>query len=177
MLLKKPIMFVLSLTIATIAIFNCPMIFATPAEDSDITTGITALLISENDIPSNSISVSTKDRIVTLKGTVDTALQAHKAIEIASSVNGVIDVVDSQLKLKGSQSLIADSLITAKVKGKIRYLYTSEKIADGYDLHVETTDHVVHIFGKVAREADLDTVVAAAKEVKGVKSVKTNIKV
>jgi len=177
MLLKKPIMFVLSLTIATIAIFNCPMIFATPAEDSDITTGITALLISENDIPSNSISVSTKDRIVTLKGTVDTALQAHKAIEIASSVNGVIDVVDTQLKLKGSQSLIADSLITAKVKGKIRYLYTSEKIADGYDLHVETTDHVVHIFGKVAREADLDTLVAAAKEVKGVKSVKTNIKV
>ena len=70
----------------------------------------------------NSISVSTKDRIVTLKGTVDTALQAHKAIEIASSVNGVIDVVDTQLKLKGSQSLIADSLITAKVKGKIRYL-------------------------------------------------------
>ena len=135
------------------------------------------LLISENDIPSNSISVSTKDRIVTLKGTVDTALQVHKAIEIASSVNGVIDVVDTQLKLKGSQSLIADSLITAKVKGKIRYLYTSEKIADGYDLHVETTDHVVHIFGKVAREADLDTVVAAAKEVKGVKSVKTNIKV
>ena len=73
--------------------------------------------------------------------------------------------------------LIADSLITAKVKGKIRYLYTSEKIANGYDLHVETTDKVVHIFGKVAREADLGTIVAAAKEVKGVKSVKTNIKV
>ena len=177
MSLKKSNIFFISLTIATVATFNCPMIFATPAEDSDITTGITALLISENDIPSNSISVSTKDRIVTLKGTVDTALQAHKAIEIASSVNGVIDVVDTQLKLKGSQSLIADSLITAKVKGKIRYLYTSEKIVDGYDLHVETTDLVVHIFVKVAREADLDTVVAAAKEVKGVKSVKTNIKV
>jgi len=177
MSLKKPIMFVLSLIIATISIFNSSMIFATPAEDSDITTGITALLISENDIPSNSISVSTKDRVVILKGTVDTALQAHKAIEIASSVNGVIDVVDTQLKLKGSQSLVADSLITAKVKGKIRYLYTSEKIVNGYDLHVETTDQVVHIFGRVAREADLGTIVAAAKEVKGVKSVKTNIKV
>ena len=51
MSLKKPIMFVLSLIIATISIFNSSMVFATPAEDSDITTGITALLISENDIP------------------------------------------------------------------------------------------------------------------------------
>ena len=71
---------------------------------------------------------------------------------------------------------MADALITAKVKGKIRHLYATRKIAHGYELHVETTDQVVHILGSVVRAADLDTVVAAAKEVKGVKSVKTNIK-
>ena len=177
MLLKKLVMFFISLVIASVTIFNCSKILATPAEDEDIAVSIKALLISENDIPSNSISISTKDGVVSLKGTLDTALQAHKAVEIASSVHGVIDVVDTQLKIKGSQSLLADALITAKVKGKIRHLYTNGKIANGYDLHVETTDKVVHIFGKVTREADIDTVVAAAKEVKKVKSVKTNMKV
>ena len=177
MLLKKSVMFFISVIIASVTLFNCSKALASAAEDSDITASIKALLISENNIPSNSINVSTKDGVVTLKGTLDTALQAHKAVEIASSVHGVIDVVDTQLKIKGSQSLLADALITSKVKGKIRHLYTNGKIANGYDLHVETTDKVVHIFGKVTREADIDTVVAAAKEVKKVKSVKTNMKV
>ncbi len=175
MSLKKPIMFVLSLAIATASAFNCSTVFAGSVEDSVITAEVKTLLVSEKDIPS-SISVSTKNRVVILKGTVDTALQAHQAIEIASSVRDVVDVVDTQLKVKGSKSLMADALITAKVKGKIRHLFTSRQIAHGYELHVETTDQVVHILGSVAREADLDTVVAAAKEVKGVKSVKTNIK-
>ena len=60
MLLKKLVMFFISLVIASVTIFNCSKILATPAEDEDITVSIKALLISENDIPSNSISISTK---------------------------------------------------------------------------------------------------------------------
>lgn len=175
MLFKKTNRFILSLAIVTTSIFSCFTAFADYTEDASITTEVKSRLLNEPDIPKN-ISVSTKDRIVILKGTVDTALQAHQAIEIASSVDKVIDVADTQLKVKGSQSLMADALITAKVKGKIRHLYATRKIAHGYELHVETTDQVVHILGSVVRAADLDTVVAAAKEVKGVKSVKTNVK-
>ena len=79
-------------------------------------------------------------------------MQAHQAVEIASSVNNVIDVIDTQLKGKGSSSLMADALITAKIKGKIRRLYTTRKIAEGYNLNVETTDHTVHIFGSVQEQ-------------------------
>jgi hypothetical protein len=60
MLLKKVVMFFISLVIAIVTIFNCSKVLANPAEDEDITVSIKALLISENDIPSNSISVSTK---------------------------------------------------------------------------------------------------------------------
>jgi osmotically-inducible protein OsmY len=70
---------------------------------------------------------------------------------------------------------MSDAIITAKVKGKIRHLYINKKIVEGYNLHVETIDQVVHIFGNVARAMDVDTVVVAAKEIKGVKSVKTSI--
>ena len=107
---------------------------------------------------------------------ITTEVQAHKAIEVASSVDKVVDVIDTELKVKESKSVLTDSIITAKVKGKIRHLYIYNKLAPDYDLHVETTNQVVHIFGSVNRAIDVDTIVAAAKEVKGVKSVRTSIK-
>ena len=174
MSLKNPIITALTIAISTFTAFNSSYAFADAVEDAAITAEVKARLISEKDIPSN-ISVSTIDSVVTLEGAVDTSLQAHQAIEVASSINNVKDVVDTQLKVKESKSLMSDALITAKIKGKIRYLYANNKILKGYDLHVETTDQVVQIFGSVARPADLETVVAAAKDVKGVKSVKTNM--
>ena len=150
---------------------------ANAVDDTAITAEVKTKLILEKDIPANNIEVTTVDNVVNLKGIVDTQLQAHKAIEIASSIDKVIDVNDSNLRVKDSKTVISDSLITAKVKGKIRHLYTHKNIADGYDLHVETTNHIVHIFGEVARPSDIDVITAAAKEVKNVKEVKTNIRV
>jgi hyperosmotically inducible protein len=167
---------VIFLTIIAAITFNHSIASAGAIEDSALTIEVKAKLVSESDIP-KTISVTTNDGVVSLKGSVDTDLQAHRAVEVASSVEGVIDVVDAELKVKGSKSLLSDAIITAKVKGKIRRLFVNKQIAAGYDLHVETTDQIVHIFGKVARSADIDTVVAIAKEVKEVKSVKTSITV
>ncbi len=86
-------------------------------------------------------------------------------------------MIDTQLRIKESRSFMADAKITAKVKGKIRRLFVTRKIANGYELHVETTDQVVHIFGKVARAADINTVTEEVRGVAGVKSLKTNITV
>ena len=94
---------------------------------------------------------------------------------MVSSIDNVIDVVDTDLKVKQSNSLITDSLITAKVKGKIRHLIYN-KLNSTHDLHIETTNQVVHIFGTVDRSVNIDSIIAVASEVKGVKSVKTNIK-
>lgn len=149
--------------------------FASSADDLAITNEVKAMLIKEQDIPKD-IEVTTKGGIVSLKGRVDTHLQAHKAIELASSVYKVVDVIDTDLKVKESKSIINDSILTAKVKGKIRHLYIYHKLEPDYDLHVETTNQVVHIFGSVNRAIDVDTIVNAAKEVKGVKSVKSSIK-
>jgi len=149
--------------------------FASGVDDLAITTEVKAKLIQEKDIPKD-IEVTTKGGVVNLKGKVDTHLQAQKAIEVASSVDKVVDVIDTELKVKESNSILTDSIITAKVKGKIRHLYIYNKLAPDYDLHVETTNQIVHIFGSVNRAADVDTIVAAANEVKGVKSVRTSIK-
>jgi hyperosmotically inducible protein len=149
--------------------------FASSTDDLTITNEVKAILIKEQDIPKD-IEVTTKDGIVSLKGRVDTHLQAHKAIELASSVDKVVDVIDTDLKVKESKSIVNDAILTAKVKGKIRHLYIYHKLEPNYDLHVETTNQVVHIFGSVNRALDVDTIVNATKEVKGVKSVRTSIK-
>ena len=172
---KKIIIMVLSISSA----FTLnSLVLADAKEDATITAEVKSKLMEEKDIPQQHIEVTTKDGVVSLKVKVDTHLQANKAIEIASSVDKVVDVIESGLKIKDSKSLIEniiDSAITAKVKGKIKHLSIYEKIAEGYDLHVETKDHVVHIHGSVKREMDIDTVVTAAKGVKGVKEVTSNI--
>lgn len=170
MLFRKINIIILALA-TTVAITT----FASGVDDLAITTEVKAKLIQKKDIPKD-IEVTTKGGVVNLKGKVDTHLQAQKAIEVASSVDKVVDVIDTELKVKESKSVFTDSIITAKVKGKIRHLYIYNKLAPDYDLHVETTNQIVHIFGSVNRAADVDTIVAAANEVKGVKSVRTSIK-
>jgi len=170
---KKTTLMIL-LSIAIVFAFRNSTAFANLPNDSAITSEVQARLADEKDMPKG-LEVITQDGVVSIKGEVETSLQAHRAIEVASSVEGVVDVVDAELKVKESKALLTDTIITAKIKGKIRQLYIRKQIAAGYDLHVETTDQVAHISGTVARAADLDTVVSAAKKVKNVKSVKTSI--
>jgi hyperosmotically inducible protein len=144
-------------------------------EDTAITAAVKASLVLEKDIPATAINVTTKDNVVTLKGDIDTRLQADRAIEIAASMDNVDDVIDA-LKVKDSKQAVSDALLTAKVKGKIRHLAVNKKIADGYDLHVETINNVVHIFGEVADEKDLDVIMPEVKKIKSITNVKINVR-
>jgi len=150
---------------------------ATAAEDAAITAKVKALLAVESDIRSLKISVSTKDSVVHLEGTVDTRLQESRVIELAQSVKGVKDVDESKLKVTSSNNFFEDALVTAKTKGKIMQLYNEDKIAKGYDLHVETTNGVVHIFGKVTDRNDIKIIEKSIKAISDVKDVETNIDV
>jgi hyperosmotically inducible protein len=148
---------------------------ATAADDAAITAKVKALLAVESDIRSLKISVTTKNSVVYLEGTVDTRLQESRVIELAQSVKGVTDVNESKLKVTSSNNFFEDALITAKTKGKIMQLANEDKIASGYDLHVETTNGVVHIFGKVTDRNDIAIVEKSVGAISDVKSVKTNI--
>ena len=160
-------------TLFTSLALSSSLATAGAVEDTAITAAVKASLIFEKDIPATAINVTTKNNVVTLKGEVDTKLQADRAIEIAASMDSVDDVTDA-LKVKDSKQAVSDSLLTAKVKGKIRHLFVNKKIADGYDLHVETINNEVHIFGEVADEKDVDIIMPEVKKIKGVTNVKIN---
>lgn len=146
------------------------------ADDTAITSKVKAKLTLESDIPLN-ISVTTTNNVVYLSGIVDTRLQANKIIQLAESVDGVKDVNDSKLQITSSDSFFSDATITAKAMGKIMQLRESDKIGSGSDLHVETTNGDVHVYGSVTQNDDKQVVKDAVGSINGVKTVSANIDV
>ncbi len=144
--------------------------------DTAITAKIKSLLALESDIKSLHIEVTTQNKVVTLKGDVDTSLQADKVIELVQSVDNVQDII-AQIVINKSDHYSQDALVTAKVKGKLFQLANEHQIAEAKNLQVETRNGVVHIFGTVANSNDVPTLKKAVNLVKGVSQVNTNIEV
>ncbi len=62
--------------------------------DPGVTTAVKAKLAADDVVKAYRIDVDTKDKIVTLKGEVDTASARTRAVELAKATAGVRDVVD-----------------------------------------------------------------------------------
>src|SRR4030095_10434991 len=62
--------------------------------DPGITTAVKTKLAADDTVKAYKIDVDTKNKIVTLTGTVDTAEAKTRAVAVARSTNGVSDVVD-----------------------------------------------------------------------------------
>jgi hyperosmotically inducible protein len=69
--------------------------------DPGITTAVKSKLAADDTVKAYRIDVDTKDRVVTLKGEVDTAAAKARAVELARSVEGVRDVVDQTAIVAG----------------------------------------------------------------------------
>lgn len=145
-------------------------------DDKTITNSVKKLLVKENDIPNIKIKVNTKNGVVYLSGSVDTRLQENRIIELAASIEDVVDVDTKNLNVVSSSEFLADSLITAKAKGRIKYLSLNKHISEGYNLHVETTNKVVHIFGDVKDKKDIETIKKVISDIVSVQKINMNIK-
>jgi hyperosmotically inducible periplasmic protein len=62
--------------------------------DPGVTTAVKAKLAADDTVKAYRIDVDTQDKVVTLKGEVDTAAARTRAVEIAKGTAGVRDVVD-----------------------------------------------------------------------------------
>ena len=62
--------------------------------DPGVTTAVKAKLAADDTVKAYRIDVDTQDKVVTLKGEVDTAAARTRAVELAKGTAGVRDVVD-----------------------------------------------------------------------------------
>jgi hyperosmotically inducible protein len=67
---------------------------ANAMDDTALTAKVKAALIAEPGLKAMPIDVSTNDAVVTLSGTVATADERAKAVQLAENVDGVRSVVD-----------------------------------------------------------------------------------
>ncbi len=146
-------------------------------KDSTITTKIKAKLLKSSLLSAFDIKITTDNGIVKLSGHVDSDAQYEQAIIFAENTDGVKDVDTSGLRVESSQKPLADTLITAKVKGLLvkNSLVGTENLSEAWSIHVETKDGVVYLTGKVKNSSQIKQAIQTAKSVKDVKSVKSGL--
>lgn len=142
---------------------------------TSIVTEIYSALERESDICEQNLSITQNNNVIAVKGEVETRLQAEKIVEIISSFDDVEDVDTRDLKTCSSKEFLSDAYITAKAKGKIRYLALRNIIDPNYKIRVETTNKIVHLFGEVAKKRDIKNIVQTVENIIDAQGVKVNI--
>jgi hyperosmotically inducible periplasmic protein len=73
---------------------GCVVAVACSQSDPGITTAVKSKLAKDDTVKAYQIDVDTSDKVVTLRGMVDTSAAKDQAVMIARGTNGVRDVVD-----------------------------------------------------------------------------------
>src|ERR687892_539261 len=63
--------------------------------DPGITTAVKSRLAADDTVKARQIDVDTREKVVTLSGTVNTATEKTQAVAVARGTSGVMDVVDN----------------------------------------------------------------------------------
>jgi hyperosmotically inducible protein len=164
--------------------------------DAGITTTVKSKFAADDTVKAYQIDVTTRDRVVTLSGTVETPAAKEQAITIARNTEGVRDVVD-QLRvgeaaattgrdvgerteekvregagatregLNKTGRAMTDGAITSAVKAKL----LADTAVSGLKIDVDTNDGVVTLKGTVATRTEADRALTLARETEGVKRV------
>ena len=158
------------------------------ASDDDITFEVRARFANESGHGASDFIVTTRDGVVTLKGTVDDAGVRLLAERIALSVHGVSRVdnrlvstaTNRSMKLAveqgrdawvqtvaGTQEVVSDRWITTRVKTDL----LADSVSTAFDIRVRTHDGTVTLSGTVGDEQSLDHIAQIARSVAGVVSV------
>ena len=166
------------------------MTAACSKSDAGITTAVKTKFASDDIVKAADINVDTKDKIVTLRGEVQSSAAKNRAVEIARATDGVRDVVDVLVVTPGpaATSGVADSAreagrdtagitgdagITTAVKTKM----LADTTVSGLKIDVDTKDGIVSLSGNVASAVEKRRAVEIAKETDGVKSVSDHLKI
>jgi hyperosmotically inducible periplasmic protein len=150
--------------------------------DTGITTSVKAKLAADEMVKAYQIDVDTRNHVVTLTGTVDTARAKTRAVELARATAGVKSVADNLTvgtttatlpSPDAERAAYSDPAITAAVKGKL----LGDPLVSGLRIDVDTTDGVVTLTGRVRSQAERDQAMRLVRDTNGVKSVDDNLTV
>ena len=155
--------------------------------DAGISTSVKSRLAADDTVKAYRIDVDTKDKVVTLRGDVDTPAARDRAVEVARATSGVRDVVDvlkvgppaaatsgrAEDAARDAGSMVGDAGLTASIKTK----FLADSTVGGLSINVDTKDGVVTLIGDVKSAVEKRRAVAIARETDGVKSVNDKLQI
>jgi hyperosmotically inducible protein len=144
----------------------------TEVSDSWLTAKTKIALFADNRVSGTQVNVETKNGVVSLRGTVDSAAAKAAAGEIAQGIDGVKSVQNNlQVVAPSAQKAVEakDEDITKQVKDRLK------KEARFKNVDVRTDAGVVTLQGKVNSLVDSARASEMARGVAGVRSVKNEI--
>ena len=167
--------------------------------DGWLTTRIQAQYFADDQVKGRYIDVSTHDKVVTVKGYVESQAARERALQIARSTNGVQQVNDQLLigqspkafeaaQSDTPQQPVATSgearpapgtapLDDAEVTSSIQAKYFLDPTVKGRHIEVETRGSVVTLSGEVASEGERAQALLLARSTQGVQRVEDHLTV
>lgn len=140
---------------------------ATAQDDAAIETAIKNVLSSVSNV-----AVSVQNGVAYLSGELNSETDYESVVTLAQATPGVKEVNADKLTVKDSQSPLADTLITAKVKGAILKSDLLGKDIPTWSVHVETKDGIVYLSGEIPTLEEKQNILEVVKSVKGITDIK-----
>ena len=138
--------------------------------DPEITSAVEERFLFDKAVPWSFVDITTKDGIVTLSGTVDNLLAKERATRIAESVKGVRSVVNT---INAQAIARTDEEIRKDVENAL----LMDPAADSYEVKTAVSGGVVTLSGTVQSFQEQSLALQLARQVRGVKDVKSDITV
>jgi len=143
-------------------------------DDSNITSKANEIILKDDDAKYLKIDVTSTDGSVVLQGSINNRTAEDRIVAKIRQIKGVKSV-KSLLKLNSDTAgeYIDDSVITTKVNAVI----VKDPDAHYFKIDVTTTKGDVVLQGYIHDRTAEDRIVAKIREIKGVKSVKSLLKI
>ena len=155
------------------------VITACAETDAGVTTAVKTRLAADDTVKAYQIDVDTRDKVVTLSGSVNTTAEKTQAVAVARGTDGVANVVDN-ITVKAPAEMprpvdtaAGDAALTAAVKTK---LLADPKVS-GLKIDVDTKNGMVTLTGTVRSQAEKAEALRLARETENVKNVTDQITV
>lgn len=144
------------------------------ARDMATATKVRTALVNAGEDYVEGVGVEVYEGRAMLTGTLATEAMRAKAVQLAWKAEGVKDVINEiQLRPSSLRDLARDSWITTQLQSKI----TFDKHILAINYSIETVNGIVYLIGIAQNQAELDRVIAHARNIDYVRQVISHVRV
>jgi len=151
-----------------------PTTIGTTVDDSVITAKVRAALMSNEDVKSLDIKVTTNKGEVLLSGFADNQVQIDRSIAVAKGVENVKSV-DNKLSLKEGKQTVGNKLDDTVITTQVKSAMLADPVMKSLDVSVTTRKGEVQLSGFVDNVMQMTHAEDVAKDIEGVTSVVNHI--